>query len=345
MVKRIMFLMFLLTLVVGTTIQAQETGGIVVTGAWARPTAARMEGTGGMNMGEATAEPMGGMNMGEATAEPMGGMNMSSGAVSAAYMQIENQTGADIRLVGAASPVAGIVEVHEVSMVDNVMQMRPVEGGILIPAGESAALQPGGYHIMMLNLQHDIYAGDAIAVTLTFQMADGMNQDVVVGAVAQDEASAASDIVVTGAWARPTAVRMEGMGEATAEPMGEMNMGEATAEPMGGMNMGSGAVSAAYLTVVNNGAAAERLVAARTDAAGLVEIHEVSMVDNVMQMRPVQGGIEVPSGAAVELKPGGYHVMLMNLPQDFYVGDAISLTLVFESGLEITVGVPVIEQQ
>ncbi|MCB9453169.1 MAG: copper chaperone PCu(A)C [Anaerolineaceae bacterium] len=334
MAKRMLLVILLLgVLLVGTTADAQETENIVVVNVWARPTAVRMEG---MTMPEATAEPMG--NMGEATAEPMnmGGEHSMSDAVSAAYMQITNQTDQTIRLVSASSLVSARTEVHEVSMVNNVMQMHPVEGGIEILAGDTVALQPGGYHVMLMELQQDLYTGDALAVTLTFELADGTTQEITVGAAIQDEPPAESPIEIANAWARPTAVKMDGM------EGGMGNMGEATAEPMA---MGSSAVSAAYMLIENSGDTADRLVAARTVVAGLVEIHEVNIVDNVMRMHPVEGGIDIPVGGTVALQPGGYHVMLMNLQQDLYTGEAFGLTLVFESGLEITVGVPITEPQ
>lgn len=139
------------------------------------------------------------------------------------------------------------------------------------------------------------------------------------------------DILITGVWARATAAAM--MPEATPE----MGMGHM------GMNSVEG-VSAAYMMIENRGESAIRLVAGATDAAGLVEIHEVQMENDVMKMRPVEGGIEIPAGGSVELKPGGYHVMLMQLPRDLLPGQAIMLTLVFESGVELPVAVPVYDK-
>lgn len=72
-----------------------------------------------------------------------------------------------------------------------------------------------------------------------------------------------------------------------------------------------------------------RLVEVKSPAAGVVEIHEMAMVDNVMKMRAV-AGIELPAGKAVELRPGGYHVMLMELKSAVKAGDSVPLTLVFE---------------
>lgn len=75
--------------------------------------------------------------------------------------------------------------------------------------------------------------------------------------------------------------------------------------------------------------AATRLVQARSTLADAVEIHEMAMSGEVMQMREVQA-IELPAGKAVELKPGGYHIMLMGLKQQVKTGETVPLTLVFE---------------
>jgi copper(I)-binding protein len=58
-----------------------------------------------------------------------------------------------------------------------------------------------------------------------------------------------------------------------------------------------------------------KLVAASSPAAGVVEIHEMAMEGNVMKMRALPAGLDLPAGKAVALKPGGYHVMLMDLKQ------------------------------
>lgn len=72
-----------------------------------------------------------------------------------------------------------------------------------------------------------------------------------------------------------------------------------------------------------------RLVEARSTAARAVEIHEMSMNDNVMKMRAVSG-VDLPAGKAVELKPGGFHVMLIDLKAQIKDGDSVPITLVFE---------------
>jgi periplasmic copper chaperone A len=72
-----------------------------------------------------------------------------------------------------------------------------------------------------------------------------------------------------------------------------------------------------------------KLVSAKSPAAGIVEIHEMAMDGNVMKMRAVNG-LELPAGKAVDLKPGGLHVMLMDLKEPMKAGDSVALTLVIE---------------
>jgi copper(I)-binding protein len=72
------------------------------------------------------------------------------------------------------------------------------------------------------------------------------------------------------------------------------------------------------------------LVSGSSPVAGVVEIHEMAMDGNVMKMRALPKGLDLPAGKAVELKPGGYHVMMMDLKQQLKEGDTVPLTLVVE---------------
>jgi periplasmic copper chaperone A len=73
-----------------------------------------------------------------------------------------------------------------------------------------------------------------------------------------------------------------------------------------------------------------KIVEARSPVAATVEIHEMSMQGTTMQMRAI-GVLPLPAGKAVELKPGGYHVMLMGLKQQIKAGDTVPITLVMEA--------------
>jgi periplasmic copper chaperone A len=88
-----------------------------------------------------------------------------------------------------------------------------------------------------------------------------------------------------------------------------------------------------------------KLVSIASPAAGVAEVHEMKMEGDIMRMRAVAGGLDLPAGKAVELKPGGYHVMLMDLKTALPKNTTIALTLVFknakgdESKLELKVPV------
>jgi copper(I)-binding protein len=75
---------------------------------------------------------------------------------------------------------------------------------------------------------------------------------------------------------------------------------------------------------------AVKLVSASSPAAGVVEVHEMKMEGDVMKMRAISGGLELPAGKVVELKPGGYHLMLMDLKAPLLRDSSIALTLVFK---------------
>ncbi len=74
---------------------------------------------------------------------------------------------------------------------------------------------------------------------------------------------------------------------------------------------------------------AARLVGVESPAAGAVEMHEMSMDKNVMRMRQISG-IDLAPGSSVELKPGGLHLMLLDLKAPLKAGDSVALTLIFE---------------
>ena len=100
-------------------------------------------------------------------------------------------------------------------------------------------------------------------------------------------------------------------------------------------------VSAGYMTIRNTGTEADRLIGASVDFAGTTEIHEMIMQDDVMQMREIEGGIEIPAGGAVALEPGGLHVMFMQLGERLEEGDEHTATLTFEKAgtIEVTLQV------
>jgi copper(I)-binding protein len=99
-------------------------------------------------------------------------------------------------------------------------------------------------------------------------------------------------------------------------------------------------VTAAYMTIRSKGAA-DTLVSASSPIAGMVQLHEVITEGATSKMQEKPGGFPVPAKGSVELKPGGYHVMLMDLKQQPKEGETVELTLKFEKAGEIKITAPV----
>jgi periplasmic copper chaperone A len=89
-------------------------------------------------------------------------------------------------------------------------------------------------------------------------------------------------------------------------------------------------IAGGYLKITNNGKSPDRLVSATSIGADRVEIHEMSMTDGVMKMRPLTDGLTIKPGETVELKPGGFHMMFMDIKQQLKQGDTLKATLTFE---------------
>lgn len=158
--------------------------------------------------------------------------------------------------------------------------------------------------------------------------------------------ASAGDLVVRGAFARPTAQAKShdhdmgghghGMAQATPEPTMPMG-GHGHSHGMGGMSR----VSGVFMTIENRGDTADTLIAAASPVSNKVEIHETTITDGVAQMGELEGGLEIPANSVVELRPGGYHVMLLDLTEDLVEGKTVTVTLIFASGTEITLEVPI----
>lgn len=86
------------------------------------------------------------------------------GNMTGMFVDLSNSSADDIALVGASSPVASMVEIHEAA--NGVM--REKDGGVVIPAGGEATLMPGGDHVMLMGLTEPILAGDTVSVVLEF---------------------------------------------------------------------------------------------------------------------------------------------------------------------------------
>jgi periplasmic copper chaperone A len=122
---------------------------------------------------------------------------------------------------------------------------------------------------------------------------------------AQAEDVIAGDLKITAPWARATSK---------------------------GASIGGG-----YMKITNTGTASDRLVGGGTDVASRFEVHEMSMDNGVMKMRPVAKGLEIKPGQTVELKPGGYHVMFVGLNQQLKQGDHFKAQLMFEKAGKVDI--------
>jgi copper(I)-binding protein len=119
----------------------------------------------------------------------------------------------------------------------------------------------------------------------------------------------AGDLVITQAWSRATP---------------------------GGAKIGGG-----YLTIENKGATPDRLIGGSGDIAGKIEVHEMSMKDGVMTMRPLDNGLTIEPGKTVKLAPGGLHLMLFDLKAPLRQGDTVPITLEFEKAGKVTLSLDV----
>ena len=120
--------------------------------------------------------------------EPWVRATVAQQKATGAFMQITSAQ--DMRLVEAKSPVAGVVEVHEMVMDKDVMKMRAVPG-LDLPAGKSVELKPGGYHVMLMDLKQQMKVGDSVPMTLVVEGKDKKRSNVEVTATVKPLAEAA----------------------------------------------------------------------------------------------------------------------------------------------------------
>jgi copper(I)-binding protein len=98
------------------------------------------------------------------------------GSMTGMFAELSNPSSSDIALIGGSSPSAGFVEIHEVA--DGVM--REKEGGVVIPAGGAATLEPGGDHVMLMGLTEPLLAGQTVSITLSFDDGSDVSVEVMV---------------------------------------------------------------------------------------------------------------------------------------------------------------------
>ena len=120
--------------------------------------------------------------------EPWVRATVAQQTATGAFMMLTSP--ADSKLVEAKSPVAGIVEIHEMKMENNVMKMRAING-LDLPAGKAVELKPGGYHVMLMDLKGQVKEGDSVPLTLVFEGKDKKRETVEIKAAARSLTSSA----------------------------------------------------------------------------------------------------------------------------------------------------------
>lgn len=148
--------------------------------------------------------------------------------------------------------------------------------------------------------------------------------------------SSTPKIRVENVWSRPAASG----GPATPPQMSAMGSADVMSPTvqsqmpgMGSSGNASGSDSApgvVYMDLINEGGTPDRLIEVEADAASRAELHESTVENGIARMKPISGGIEVPANGKVQLKPRGYHVMLIGLKRDLRLGDRFRVTLQFE---------------
>ena len=115
--------------------------------------------------------------------------------------------------------------------------------------------------------------------------------------------------------------------------VGDIEISNPHARPMvAGAKVGGG-----YLSVTNKGKADDKLVGINSARAESSEVHQMNVDNGIMTMRPVAGGLVIPAGKTIELKPGGYHVMFKDVAEPFKQGETVKATLTFEKAGQVDV--------
>jgi copper(I)-binding protein len=104
---------------------------------------------------------------------------------------------------------------------------------------------------------------------------------------------------------------------------------------------GGAKVAGGFLTIENKGTAPDKLIGVSAEIAGKAEIHEMTMDNGVMKMRPLDKGLVIEPGKTVKLAPGGHHLMLQELKGPFKEGEKVPVTLEFEKAGKVAVSLDV----
>jgi copper(I)-binding protein len=108
--------------------------------------------------------------------------------VGGAFVTITNNGTTDDRLISVSSPAADVGQIHDMAMQGEVMKMRQLPDGVVIPAGQTVTFQPAGLHMMFMGLKQPFVEGETVRITLTFEQAGSVDLDLPVLGAAADSA-------------------------------------------------------------------------------------------------------------------------------------------------------------
>ena len=117
---------------------------------------------------------------------PFARATLPNAPVAGGFLTIVNSGTEDDRLVSASVDFAKDAQIHEMAMEGTVMKMRQLPDGLVIPAGETVVLEPGGYHLMFMGLSQPLVEGETVPVTLTFEKAGTITIDLHIAGAAAD---------------------------------------------------------------------------------------------------------------------------------------------------------------
>lgn len=254
---------------------------------------------------------------------------------SAAYGYVLNLADSDVVLTGGEASGVNAVEIHTMTMENDVMVMNPLPDGLTIPAGTAAELRPGGLHIMMIGLENELVAGESLDLTLNFDGSDPLSLAVPIMDIQTQPMDMSGDDMSEGEGdMSEESGDMDMMMNMPLYPVNTVGFEGCSDVVLGGFYALPTEESAtgAYGFVVNLSDNAVTLTGAASGVAGQVDILEImTAVDSV----------EIPAGMAFAFQPDGWYIWLGELDAPLMMGDMVELFLIDDAGLEYRVMVPV----
>ncbi len=246
--------------------------------------------------------------------------------VSAAYLTVHNSGEADA-LVKASTPLTSTVQLHEVITEGSSSKMQEKPGGFPVPADGMLELKPGGFHIMMMDLKAPIALGETVSLTLTFEKAG----EVTIEAPVKAAPDMGNGPMNHGGMSSTT----PGATTTTVAAPGPVTFGNLTISDQW-VRVTANTVTAAYMVITNTGEA-DTLIAASTPLTASVQLHEVVSDGATSKMQPKDGGFPVPANGEVTLRPGSYHIMMLDLKEPVTDGQIVTITLTFQKAGDVTI--------